>query len=335
MTDGAIGVGIAGFWHVHAGDYARDATEHPGTRVVAGWDADAALAAEGAAGLGIDRAESLDALLARPDVDAITVTTATADHTDVISRAIRAGKHVFTEKLLAPTVAESEALAAQARDAGVALVVSLPRLSQPEVVAASALIASGALGTVTYARIRMAHDGWLGGWLPERFADPVAAIGGAFADLGCHPAYLVQRFLGARPARITAAYGRVTERAVEDNAVVVAQYPDGALGVAEASFVTTPGAFAFEVRGTEGSLLYGFGREELIGKGGALGDEWTPVPLGDSVPAPFDVWVEAMRGGADTGDNVRAAIELTRFVVAANDSAATGAAIELGPEGRS
>lgn len=335
MTNDVIGVGIAGFWHVHAGDYARDATEHPGTRVVAGWDADPALAAEGTERLGLERAESLDALLARPDVDAITVTTATADHSEVISRAIRAGKHVFTEKLLAPTVAESEALAAQARDAGVALVVSLPRLSQREIVAASSLVESGALGTITYARVRMAHDGWLGGWLPERFADPVAAIGGAFADLGCHPAYLVQRFLGARPSRITAAYGRVTEHAVEDNVVVVAQYEDGALGVAEASFVTMPGAFAFEVRGTRGSLLFGFGREELIGKGGELGDDWAPVALGEPAQAPFDLWVEAARGGADPTDNVRAAIELTRFVVAANAAAVNGAAVELEPEGRS
>lgn len=335
MTNDVIGVGIAGFWHVHAGDYARDATEHPGARVVAGWDADSALAAEGTERLGVERAESLDALLARPDVDAITVTTATADHTEVISRAIRAGKHVFTEKLLAPTVAESEALAAQAREAGVALVVSLPRLSQREIVAASALVESGALGTITYARVRMAHDGWLGGWLPERFADPVAAIGGAFADLGCHPAYLVQRFLGPHPSRITAGYGRVTGHAVEDNAVVVAQYDDGALGVAEASFVTTPGAFAFEVRGTKGSLLFGFGREELIGKGSELGEEWAPVALGEPAAAPFDLWVEAIRGDADPTDNVRAAIELTRFVVAANTAAATGAAVELEPEGRS
>jgi 1,5-anhydro-D-fructose reductase (1,5-anhydro-D-mannitol-forming) len=335
VTNDVFGVGIAGFWHVHADDYARDAIEHPGTRIVAGWDADSALATEGAERLGIERAESLDALLSRPDVDAITVTTATADHTDVISRAIAAGKHVFTEKLLAPTVEESEALAAAARDAGVALVVSLPKLAQREVVAASALVTGGAVGTVTYARVRVAHDGWLGGWLPERFADPVAAIGGAFADLGCHPAYLVQLFLGARPTAVTAAYGRFTGRAVEDNAVVVARYGDGALGVAEASFVTTPGAFAFEVRGTTGALLCGFGRDELIGKGGELGEDWTPVALGEPAQAPFDLWVEAMRGTADPDDNVRTAIELTRFVVAANTAAATGAAVEIDPEGRS
>jgi predicted dehydrogenase len=285
------------------------------------------MAREGAAVLGIELSDSLDELLARPDIDAVTVTTATSQHTDVIRRAIRAGKHVFTEKLLAPTALECEQLAAEAREAGVALVVSLPRLSEPYTVAVRDLIREGALGEVTYARVRMAHDGWLGGWLPERFADPEQAIGGAFSDLGCHPAYLVQLFLGDRPATVTAAYSSHTGRAVEDNAVVTSSYPGGALGVAEASFVTTPGAFAIEVRGTEAALLYGLGRDALTASGGRFGDGWTDVPLPEAETSPFDLWVEAIRGRADAAANVAAAIELTRLVVAANRSAAEGRAI--------
>lgn len=334
MTDDIIGVGVAGFWHVHANDYARETTEHPGARLVAAWDPDQERGREGAAHLGLEPAESLEALLARPDLDAITVTTATDQHTTVISQAIEAGKHVFTEKLLAPTVAESEALVAAARRKGVALVVSLPRLSEALITTASDLVDSGALGDVTYARVRMAHDGWLKGWLPERFADPVAAVGGAFADLGCHPAYLVQRFLGATPTAVSATYGSVTGRAVEDNAVVVARYPNGALGVAEASFVTTPGAFAFELRGTEATLLFGFGGEQLIGKGGRFGDAWAPVPLAPSVQSPFDLWVDAIRGDADPTDNLQAAVDLTRFVVAANTSAASGQAVAIDAKGQ-
>lgn len=324
MTD-TIGVAVVGFWHVHADDYARQTTEHPATRLVAAWDPDVERGIEGAQRLDVDRVDSLDALLARSDVDAVTVTTATNEHTDVIGRAIAAGKHVFTEKLLAPTVAESAALVDAAREQGVALAVSLPRLAEPVVTTATRLIEAGALGDLTYARVRMAHDGWLGGWLPERFADPVAAIGGAFADLGCHPAYLVQRFLGAHPDLITAAYGHVTGRAVEDNAVVVARYPGGALGVAEASFVTTPGSFALELRGTDASLLYGFGQEKLIAKGGRFGEEWTPVPLDAAAASPFELWVDAIRGDADTTQNLQAAIDLTRFVVAANRAASTEA----------
>lgn len=327
VTVSSIGVGVVGFWHVHANDYARDADRHPSTRVVAGWDRDPDIAREGAAALGIALEDSLDALLARPDVDAVTITTATADHTDVIRRSLQAGKHVFSEKLLAPTVAECEQLAAEAAERGLALVVSLPRLSEPSIVTARRLIDEGALGTVTYARVRMAHDGWLAGWLPERFADPVDAIGGAFADLGCHPAYLVQHFLGAVPQIVSATYGSFSGRAVEDNAVVVSGYEGGALGVAEASFVTTPGAFAFELRGTEGTLLFGLGREELIAKGGRFGDAWAAQELDPAAPAPFALWVDAIEGRADSAANVAAAVDLTRLVAAANASASDHRAV--------
>ncbi|MFE1665067.1 Gfo/Idh/MocA family protein [Microbacterium sp. P02] len=326
-----IGIGVVGFWHVHANDYAREVREHPGTDLVVGWDRDAHIADEGAAELGIDLVPSLDALLGHAHVDAVTITTATADHTDVIRRAIRAGKHVFTEKLLAPTVEECIELIDEAEAAGVQLVVSLPQLGAPPTVAVRSLIDEGALGTVTYARVRVAHDGWLDGWLPERFADAALAIGGAFADLGCHPAYLVQHFLGARPQTVAATYGAFTRHAVEDNAVVVLGYANGAVGVAEASFVTTPGAFALEVRGTDASVLFGFGREALIGKGGRFGDAWTELALPEAEPTPFQLWIEAIRDGADLTTNHEAAVELTRLVVAANASSGSARSYDAPP----
>jgi 1,5-anhydro-D-fructose reductase (1,5-anhydro-D-mannitol-forming) len=320
-------VAVLGFWHVHADDYARAVREHPDTELVAAWDPDRGRGREGAERLGIEFVAELGDLLARPDVDAVTVTTATNEHPAVIGAALAAGKHVFTEKLLAATVADAEELVELARGDGLALVVSLPQLAAAHTLAARRLIDEGALGDLTFVRFRMAHDGWLAGWLPERFADPDAAIGGALADLGCHPVYLVQHFLGARPETVAATYGSSTGRAVEDNAVVSMRYPHGAIGVAEASFVTVPGAFAFELRGTEGSLLYGYGREVLVGKGALLGDEWRELDVGEKGEAPFDQWVRAIREDGDTSANTAAAIELTRLVVAANRSAASGRAV--------
>lgn len=315
---------VLGCWHVHALDYARDAAEHPDTQVVAVWDTDPERGADAADQLGVEFVPDLDGLLARPDLDAVTVTTATNEHVEVIGRAIRAGKHVFTEKLLAPTVEECERLIAAAREASVALVVSLPRLDEPVTRAITALVEDGALGEITYARVRMAHDGWLGGWLPERFGDPVAAIGGALADLGCHPVYLVQRILGAQPETVDATYGRVTDHPVEDNAVVTLGYPNGALGVAEASFVTVPGAFAIEVRGTLGSVLHGFGRDGLLAKGAAFNQEqWVEVPLPEPTPGPFARWVSAIREGRTDDPTQPAAVALTRVVAAANAASAS------------
>ena len=98
-----IRVAILGFWHVHAADYAAEARAHPGMEIVAAWDDDTARGRARAADLDVAFHDSLDDLLARPDVDGVIVTTATNAHPDVITAAAKAGKHVFTEKVLALT----------------------------------------------------------------------------------------------------------------------------------------------------------------------------------------------------------------------------------------
>ena len=327
-------VAAIGFWHVHAGDYARAAQRHPDTRLIALWDDDPQRGKAAAEEFDVEFVTDLDDLLARDDLDAVTITTETSRHTDVVRRAIDAGKHVFSEKLLAPTVEECEELIAAARNAGVVLTVSLPRLYDDYTVAIERILDEGSLGELTYTRVRLAHDGWAAGWLPERFGDPDAAIGGALTDLGCHPAYLTRLFDRAEPLAISASYGSVTGRPVEDNAVVTAEFPGGRLGVFEASVATTPGAFTLELRGTAASLMFGFGSERLLAKGGVFGDQWTEVPLPEAHPGAFALWVKSIQDGTFTEDNLGHATALTRMVVAANESAASGRRIELSGEGR-
>lgn len=176
--------------------------EHPDTTLVAVWDDDPERGRAAAEQFGVEFVADLGELLARDGLDAVTVTTATDQHREVMLRAIRAGKHVFTEKVLAPTSEEAEQIVAAA--AHLALEVSLPRLYDPYTVAIERILDEGRLGELTYSRVRLAHDGWVAGWLPERFGDPEAAIGGALTDLGCHPAYLTRLFHRAEPTAISA-----------------------------------------------------------------------------------------------------------------------------------
>lgn len=326
-------VALLGVWHVHAAGYAAELMNRRDATLTMVWDEDLDLARQELAQLDMTSVrfvDDLDAVLASEDVDAVMVTTSTATHVQVMRAAARAGKHIFTEKLLAPTVDGCEQIIADAAENGVKLVVSLPRLVEPVILAARALVEEGALGELTYARFRMAHDGWLAGWLPDRFADPVAAVGGAFTDLGCHPIYLTQLFLGSSPAAVTASYSHVTGRDVEDNAVVTLDYPDGAIGVCEASFVTTPGATTLELRGTRGSLLSGFGSGRLIAKGERFDAEsWQEVELPADGPSPLDQWLTHINDDTVAEDNLRRAVELTRVVAAANHSAAESRTIEF------
>lgn len=325
-----IRVAILSFWHVHARDYLREANEHPDTEVVAVWDEDPERGREKAADIGVDFHENLDELLARDDVDAVINVTPTNRHRDVLIAAARAGKHVFTEKVLAATTAEATEILAEVEKAGITLTLSLPRLYDAYTQTIDEILASGRLGTLTYARVRLSHGGGVDNWLPEQFYNPEQTLGGAMIDLGCHPMYLTARFLGgaptALPTSLSATYGHVTERAVDDSAVVVLAYPGGAIGVVEAGFVNRKNPFEIELHGTDGSLFYGTPADQVLVKAGD-DDAFTEVAIGDRLPKAFAQWVDAVQTGRRTDDNVAWGLMLTQLMDATNRSAATGTSI--------
>ncbi|PWH07151.1 oxidoreductase [Brachybacterium endophyticum] len=311
-------IAVLSAWHVHAEEYGRAAIDHPGTELVAVWDDDAARGQELAERLGVPFESDLDALLAREDLDGVTNTTATTVHDEILGKVIAAGKHVFTEKLLSPTVEGCDALIDAAGEAQVALTVSLPRLSHGYTVALKKVLQDGTLGRITYSRVRLAHDGSTRDWLPARFYDPAEAIGGAFSDLAAHPVYLTQLILGEEASSVRASYTDITGRGVEDNASVTITNAEGAIGVIETGFVTPASPFTIEVHGTEGSLLYGFGGETMLL---TTGDGTTEIDVPDDIDAPFWQWVEAIRTGNPTLENLARARALTALVVAANADA--------------
>lgn len=313
-------IAVLSAWHVHAEEYAREAQNHADTELVAVWDEDAERGRALAETLDVPFTGDLDQLLAREDLDGVTITTATTAHRDVIGRAIAAGKHVFTEKLLAPTVAEGEELLAAAREQDVRVTVSLPRLAHGYTLALQRVLTEETLGRITYSRVRLAHNGSVADWLPARFYDPAEAIGGAFSDLAAHPAYLTQLILGTDLRVRSATYTDMTGRGVEDNAVVTVTSTDGAIGVIETGFVTPTSPFSIEIQGTTGSLQYG------LGTGGDMSVDVGNGPVAIELPTdaanPFAQWVASIRSGEDTTENLERAQALTALVVAANAAAA-------------
>jgi 1,5-anhydro-D-fructose reductase (1,5-anhydro-D-mannitol-forming) len=325
---------MLGFWHVHAKDYAAEAQTNSETTIVAAWDEDAARGEERARELGAQFHADLDELLARSDVDGVIVTPKTSVHPEVIVAAAEAGKHIYTEKVLALAPADAQHIVHVVARNDVKLTVSLPRLSHGYTLAIRELLASGELGEVTQVRCRLSHDGAIGRrWLPAQFFDPEEAGGGALVDLGCHPLYLTRLFLGGMPESVSAQYGHVTRHAVDDNAVAVLRHRTGAIGIAETGFVNPYSPFTIEVHGTTGSLLYGTPEPRLLMRSTNRGSEdaWTELPIPDSGPTPFESWVLNILEDTDAVENVALALDLTILVDAANRSALTGTAVQVEP----
>ena len=329
-----IRVAMVSFWHVHAGDYAKQAGENTETEIVAAWDEEPERGRERAAALGVRFYESLDDLLAQPDIDGVIITTPTTMHSTVMIAAAKAGKHIFTEKVIATTLHECNEILAAIKQAGVKLTVSLPRLNAGYTIAIKDILEHKLLGETTLVRVRLSHNGAVGqGWLPAYFFDPALCGGGAMIDLGCHPMYLTRLFLGM-PESVSASYGYVTGREVEDNAVATLRYPSGALGVVEAGFVNRFSPFTIEAHGTEGSLLYGTPEEKLFIRSSLLepagGDKWDQeTQLPQNQPTAFEQWVGHIQRGTTATENIQIAVELTKLMEAANLSAHNGHPVRL------
>lgn len=355
-----IRVAMLSFWHVHGKDYARAAEQHPETEIVAVWDENPERGQAETAQRGVPFFARLDELLAQPNIDAVIVDCATYLHREVMVAAAQAGKHIFTEKVIAATLREAQEIVAAVQQAGVAFVVSMRRLADPSTIAIRELIAQGALGDLTLVRVRDSHSGALRsaerpeGWLPPQFYSPEQAQGGALIDL-CHPVYLTRAFLG-RPEGVSAIFGHVTGRAVDDNAVVTMRYANGAIGVAETSYAAQVSPFSIELHGTRGSVIYsetGIGEMIARFRSGAAADAgsaaggpdgklhirsdmvagadrgWLVRDVPAGLPPAFDQWVAHIRSGTRDTENIAVALDLTAIVEAATLSASTGMFVRL------
>lgn len=335
-----IRVAMVSFWHVHAHDYLRQALANPTTEIVAAWDENPKRGRTEATALGVRFYEHLDELLTQPDIDAVIIDAPTSIHRDVMVAAALAGKHIFTEKVVAATLHECHEILTAIEKSGVKLTVSLPRLYHGYTLAIQQIVEQKLLGELTLVRTRLSHSGALpspdrpNGWLPAHFYNLEQCGGGALIDLGCHPMYLARLFLGL-PESVSAYYGYMTGRQVEDNAVAVLQYPQGALGIVEAGFVNRFSPLTIEIHGTEGSLFYGTPESKLLIRSAVLGEEgsrqWNDRTnsIPPDKPMAFQQWVKHIQEGTTADENIQMAVELTMLMEAANLSVQKKTAVKL------
>jgi predicted dehydrogenase len=328
MTTVTIRIGKISYWHVHAWDYTKQASEHPDTEIAAVWDEIPARGQEAAAKLGVPFYESLDVMLSADGIDAVIVDAPTNMHRDVMVKAARAGKHIFTEKVVASTLRETDEIFAEADQAGVIVTVSLPRLNDAYTLAIQDVLEQGTLGKITLVRARLSHNGATAGWLPEHFYSLEQCQGGALIDLGCHPMYLARLFLNEEPIDVATQFGYVTGKEVEDNAISVLSTRSGALGIVEAGFVNAYSPFTIEVHGTEGTLLFGTPESKLLLRT-KVREGWQEIPLGPNRESAFHQWVGHIQNGTRAQENLQMARELTRLMEASNRSSRERRAVRL------
>ena len=233
-------------------------------------DADASAAARAAYALGFSRSTGDWSQLVRdPDIGIVSVTTPNTLHRPMALAAIAAGKHVYCEKPLAPTVAACEEMMLAAERARVCTQVGFNYLKNPLLAVARDMIRSGELGEIRSFRGIHAEDFMADASLPWTWRLDPAGGGGALADLGSHIVATARYLLGP----IDAVMGDVatliphrpqTDRPglravkVEDVGRAVLRFANGAHGSIEANWLATGRKMQHdvEIAGSKGGLIF-------------------------------------------------------------------------------
>ena len=227
-----------------------------GGEVVAVMSANAERGAAYARQHGIAHSTSeLAALVERPDIDAVYISTTNELHRAQLFAAATAGKHVMCEKPLALNLADARAMVAECRARGVAMATNHHLRNAATHRAMRDAIAQGCIGKPLFARVFHAVylPPHLQGW---RLANPGAG-GGVILDITVHDADTLRFVLGDEPVAVSAmaSHAGMASADLADGAMGVIRFAGGALAQFHDAFTTKYATTGFEVHGSEGSLI--------------------------------------------------------------------------------
>jgi predicted dehydrogenase len=284
---------------------------------------------------------SLEALLARTNIQAVATFTSTFQHRQVVEMCAARGIHVMVEKPLAVSLADARAMAAAAKKGGIHVIVNYETTWYLGNQSAYAIVHDQhAIGDL---RKIVVHDGHRGpkeigcsAAFLEWLTDPVLNGGGALTDFGCYGADLVTWLMdGRRPTAVLAVTQQIKPEVypkVDDEATILLTYPQ-AQAIIQASWNWPFDRKDMEVYGRTGYVLVPQRDLLRVRKAGAEEGELKLLPP----PAPGPLTDEISYLAAVVRGEVRPSglsslevnLIVTEILDAARQSAQTGKRIDL------
>lgn len=342
-----IRLALLGAWHVHTWMYLPlllDAYRGSVCFTVV-WDDDEVRGLAAAQRLGVPFEADLEAALRGYPVDAVIVQCQTVLHCKVVCAAAMAGKHIFCEKVLAPTLEECLQIRCAVEQSGVKFMISLDALPYGVYAFARKLIQDGALGRIGTAYVRRVHGMAFGeeGGLPDYWYDNRQTAGGVTIDLATHGATLLLSLFGA-PQAVTARMTQRLGKGQDDISTMIAEFAGGVQGVAMTSFMAAHLENHVEIIGDKGSLvmtgyvgindarLRVYLQSDLL-PGFSEPAAVPPELIPPTSPLTVIAFIQLLCGDWREleGYTMQNAIQLTRMLQAAYRSAQTGARVVLEP----
>ena len=199
--------------------------------------------------------DSLEALLANPDVDAVYISTTNELHRQQTLAAAAAGKHVLCEKPLALNIDDAMAMVKACREAGVLMATNHHLRNAATHRQIRSLIQQGAIGRPLFARVFHAVHlpPHLQGW---RLDKPQAG-GGVILDITVHDADTLRFLLDAEPVEAVGMTQQadMASQGLEDGVMAVLRFDNGVLAQLHDAFTVKYAGTGIEIHGDAGSII--------------------------------------------------------------------------------
>lgn len=258
-----------------------------------------------------------------PKVEAVVIATPQELHREIALTAFALGKPVFCEKPLGANLQDSRAMVAAAQESGCVNMVGFNYIRTPASQYARHLVASGAIGDVTWFRGEHTEDFLSDPQTPANWRTSGMA-NGTMGDLAPHMINAALALIGPID-RLIAEVETVHEQRPggtvtnDDHAQMMVRFANGAMGQMYFSRVSTGRkmGYAYEITGTKGAIRFDQEDQNALWLYRAEGDEagrgFTKILTG---PAHPDYEPFCQGPGHGTGYQDQIIIEAKDFLTA-------------------
>lgn len=325
---GLIGCGVMGR------KLAQSLEEVEGAKLVRVCDVSEDAATELGRHLSVSHTTDIEAVLSEQDIEAVIIAPPPFQHRPMCVAAAQAGKHIFVEKPLAPTVEDCDAIIDAASKASIKLMVGFVCRYHAIHRQVKNMVDDGQIGRPLYvfvyrisAKLGRAHQT---AWRTKRHLS-----GGWLMEINAHEIDFIRQIGGEVKSVFAAGDTYVHHEAdFPDLTAITLKFKSGAVGLLHSSAVSAIGGYGGRIDGTEGSLEFKFrGDDAGIHHKHLRRDpafiKLKDLPSPNPVAAELEAWAKAIASQNEppaTGSDGRAA---TVIAQGAYESVESGKQIEL------
>ena len=242
-----VKVGIIGCGKIAQVRHIPEYLDNPNAKLTGLYDLNLQRAKELAEKYDFKSYESVEEMLADPEIDAVSVCVANHVHAEITIAALKAGKHVLCEKPMATKLKDCQMMVDTAEQMSKKLMIGQNQRFAKAHAEAKKLIERGDIGSVLTFKTTFGHGGpetWSVDAGPQNwFFDKKRAAMGAMADLGVHKTDLIQYLLNDTVEETTAKVTTLDKKdsngnliGVDDNAICIYKMKSGIIGTMTASW---------------------------------------------------------------------------------------------------